>query len=299
MTSTATIDFSDILYNLEDDFGQTGLNYLISQVNITKEARNIVKNLLDERLISAQFLLALNVIEDWIAPLADILNILAEDEIKLRELQEEAQFVLQKTKITSWQQAMNNPELHQVFDELHTVKKRIEVEREEIFAAAKRSTITQLLGLILFPYSGHKTLPEAIKYAEEKYYGPNVKYRNFDKYCDAIIFMNGAREIYQRKEITIDINDQEIVSYEKYFNDSDSNIQKIENLYFEAKSGNFITKGFTLRDINVLVSKILKRISGLTPEERTMFQNPPYYLQSIDQIKADLVMQWIESQLTD
>lgn len=299
MTSTIAIDFSDILNTLEKDFGQNGLNYLISQVNITKESRNIVKNLLDERLISAQFLLILNLIETWIAPLAEILNTMEEDEIKLRELQEEARFVLQKTKISSWQQAMTNPELHQVFDELHTLKTRMEAEREQIFAEAKRSTITQLLGMILFPYSGHKTLLEAIKYAEERYYGPNVKYRKLDKYCDAIILMNGAQEIYQRKEMTIDTNDQEIVSYEKYFNDPDSNIQKVESIYLEAKNGNFTSKGFTFRDINVLVSKILRRTTGLAPDERTMFQNPPYYLQSVDQIKADLVMQWIESQLTE
>ncbi|HKZ41975.1 MAG TPA: hypothetical protein VJ044_13505 [Candidatus Hodarchaeales archaeon] len=289
--------FQDIESVLKEELGEEGLSYLLPQINLTKQTRNLPKNLIDERMISSKFLIALQVIENWIAPIAEILRSFETDEAELRSLQEEARYLLQKSKITSWQQAMGNPELQLIFNKLQTLRLRLETERNQSFLFARRQKISDLLGLILYPYSGHKTLPDAIRHAEKKYFGPNVNYRKTNKYTDAMILMKAAQEVYEQKDLTIDpANEQEVISYEVYFKDTDPTVQAVYYTYLEAKKGNFHDSGFTMREINTMISKVLKRTSGMTPAERTMFSSEPFYLQSVDLIRADLIMQWLEGQ---
>jgi hypothetical protein len=295
---TSRMDFQNIEDVLRAEIGEEGLAFLLPQITLTKKARNLPKDLIDEKLISAKFLLAVNMIEDWVAPMAELFSAFEVDEQNLRNLQEEAKFALEQSKITSWQDAMNEPELQLLFTKISALRNRLEKEREQVFKIARRFKISELFGIILYPYSGHKTLMDAIKYGEDEYFGPNVMYRKSNKYTDAITLMKAAQEVYERKDLTVDpTSDQEIVSYEKFLNDSDPDIQRVSDIYMESKKDNFTKKGFQMREVNTLISKVIRRSSGLTPAERSMFNND-FYMSDIDSIRCDLVMEWVEKQLT-
>ncbi|MFW9928171.1 MAG: hypothetical protein ACFFD1_02140 [Candidatus Thorarchaeota archaeon] len=297
--STSKVDFQDIESVLKEEIGEEGLAFLLPQIRITKKARNLPKDLIDEKLIAAKFLLAINIIEDWLAPMAELFSAFEIDELNLHNLQQQARFALEQSKISSWQEAMNNQELSLLFKKIQTSRIRLEKEREQVFKIARRYKISELLGLILYPYSGHKTLLDSIAFGEKEYYGPNVLYRKTNKYTDAIVIMKAAQEVYERKDLTIDpTSEQEIVSYEKLLNDQDSDVQHVSEIYMEAKKDNFTKKGFNMRDVNILLSKVVKRGSGLTPSERSTL-NTDFYVPELDSYRCDLVMEWVENQLKE
>ena len=294
---TSTSDFQEIEDVLRGDIGEEGLAFLLPQITLTKKARNLPKDLIDEKLISAKFLLAVNMIEDWIAPMAELFSAFEIDEQNLRNLQEQAKFTLDQSGITSWQEALNEPEIQLLFNKIRTAKNRLEKEREQVLKIARRFKISELFGMILYPYSGHKTLLDAIKHGENQYFGPNVVYRKANKYIDTILLMKAAQEVYERKDLTADpTSDLEIVSYEKFLNNPDPDIQHVSDIYMEAKKDGFTTKGFNMRDVNILIAKVVKRSAGLTPSERKLF-NSEFYMGKIDSIRCDLVMEWVENQL--
>lgn len=293
-------DFQNIEKDLENLIGSEGLDFLLPQVGITRMARNLPKNMVDNQLHTENFYAALQLIEAWVSPMGELMQALIEDEQELRQLQAEARVALDQENIKSWQEVQQIPKLKQLFGNLQNLKNRIITEREQMFKIANRFNVTDLLGLILYPYSGHKTLPNAIKFAES-YFGPNIKYRKLDKYADALIYVKAGMNVFENKDnVSSDPNateQEELVSYEKFLENPDPDVQRIRDIYFEAKEGNFAFKGFSQRDMSVLVFKVLERNSGLTPSERSEFMSAPYYMEAIDGVRCDYFMQWLEGEI--
>lgn len=86
-----TTDLTNMERRLFQYVGETGLAYLAPQLDIIRAARNLPKDIEDKRLTTAKFYLALNVIRNWLAPVAELSQMLSEEEEQqLRELQEKA-----------------------------------------------------------------------------------------------------------------------------------------------------------------------------------------------------------------
>ncbi|RMD89944.1 MAG: hypothetical protein D6813_09925 [Calditrichaeota bacterium] len=291
------LDTQNISKSLKPIIGEIGLEYLSPLMQVMRAARALPKNVEDEPLITARFYEALRLIEAWIDPLHIIMEAeLGDLEKELLNLQGQAQYLIGETR--SWYDILHheNPRVPALLNEIKERKAFLLKRRLELFQASTRDKITNLLGLVLYPYNPKfRTLNQAIKYAETTYYGPNIRYRRANKYADALIFVKAAEELMaEKKEIPTDAKVGDFSKFFKEISAFDPEMSKIQDIYLEAKQGNFAFIGLTMKQVQYIVTRVLKRQP--TPNERSLF-NTEFYMDAIDKYRVDKVLEWVTKQL--
>ncbi|MFX1513814.1 MAG: hypothetical protein ACFFCQ_14615, partial [Promethearchaeota archaeon] len=182
-----TIDFSEMDEILQKEIGHQGLQFLNPQIGILRLARNLPKDVDDEALVASKFHLALEVIEKWLEPVSEyIQNQIDEASTELLQFQETVKIMLKETNITSWKQAMENPEIKEVLETIQIQKNAIISQQQDLLKSLGRQQIASLFGLVLYPYLPTKNLSEAVEMAKS-YLGPNYLYSKNNIYTDAFI----------------------------------------------------------------------------------------------------------------
>ncbi|MHA2364851.1 MAG: hypothetical protein ACXAC7_12925 [Candidatus Hodarchaeales archaeon] len=283
------ISLATIEEDLDRQINNLGVSFLNHQVAIMRKARNLPKSNVDANLATVRFFNTLKMIDDWLAPLAELFQFIESDEQALRDIQNETRYAIQESGLTKWKEIIAQPKFKEAFNDIQLLFSEINKKRALILEKARHSEITQLLGLALYPYSGHNNLSEAIKYAQEKYFGTNIKYSKKNRFIDALICTKATIDIFQKtdRELITQVSTVQ-VSYDKYLD----LFPNLKDVYTEARAGNFQFKGFTLRQVDNLVSRSLKR--RLQSSERSMLYNDPYYMPAVDQVRCDLFLQWLD-----
>ncbi len=198
MTSL-TFDISKMDEILQQKIGQMGFQYIAPQIEILRMARNLPKNVDDERLIAKKFRLALDVITKWLEPVSEyIQNQIEEMSAELLQFQETVRVMIKEGNITSWKQAMENPEIKEALEAIKIHKNSIVSQQQDLLHALGRQHISTLFGLVLYPYLPTKDLSEAVNVAKS-YLGPNYLYSKNNIYADAFILMRMAQSVFSKK----------------------------------------------------------------------------------------------------
>ena len=73
------VDLTRMEDQLRGDIGNLGLEYLMPQLSIIRNARNIPKDLEDEQFVASKFLRSLHLIDEWLAPVVSLYRLLVEE----------------------------------------------------------------------------------------------------------------------------------------------------------------------------------------------------------------------------
>lgn len=202
-----TTDLTDMEGRLSQSIGEIGLTYLAPQLEIVRQARNLPKNIDDTQLYTARFYLALNVIRDWLAPVAEISQMLCEEEEQqILELQERAKALVKTHNITQWHELKKYKDAKLVFDDIEQRILQLESKKEKVLADLWRNEISNLVGITLYPYAvqadKHETGPVGFENAlsmARAYIGPNVAYRKQNIYVDSLILQKISEDVFQKE----------------------------------------------------------------------------------------------------
>lgn len=279
---------SDELANIDDmlrnEIGETGIEYFAPQLNIIRRARNLPKNLEDERFTTARFYESLGLIEQWLNPLSNIFAIagIEEKQRALRKLQTAATFRIKQENITYWKQVLQDSETKFLFNEIKSLKHEIEGLRTKFLTFCRRADIATLLGLILYPFTYRKTLGEAENTARN-FYGPNVQFKKKNKYTDALIFILAAEETFRHASL------ERILA-----NPTSEEMWGVKRAYDEAKAKQYKSgAGFTTKERDFLAETFLgRRLSVMEKDEIA-----PAYLPQSDRYRPDIVLDWFSRQM--
>jgi hypothetical protein len=195
------IDLTDMEGRLSQTIGEMGLNYLAPQLEIIRQARNLPKNIDDTQLHTGRFYLALNVIKDWLAPVAEISQILCEnEEEQILELQERTRTLITSQNIHSWYDVVSSSEIKSLFDYIGQRVQQLEEKKQQILSDFWRHQISNLVGITLYPYAVHgdNSFENALELARA-YIGPNVAYRKQNIYVDSLILQKVSEDTFQKE----------------------------------------------------------------------------------------------------
>jgi hypothetical protein len=279
---------SEDLANMDDmlrkDVGEKGIAYFSPQLNIIRRARNLPKNLEDERFTTARFYESLGLIEQWLNPLSELFTLAGIEEKmqNLRRLQSSAAFRIREEGISSWKGVLEDSETQFLFNEIKTLRFEIEGLRHKFLNNCRRSDISTLLGLILYPFTYRKTLAEAEDTAKH-FYGPNVHYKKINKYTDALIFMLAAEETFRHASL------ERILA-----NPTSEKMWGIKRAYDEAKAQHYKGgAGFSTKQLDFLGETFLGR--KLTIMEKD--EIAPAYIYESDRFRPDIILDWFSKQM--
>ncbi|MHA2499697.1 MAG: hypothetical protein ACXAEL_09055 [Candidatus Hodarchaeales archaeon] len=284
MVIEKTTDLTDMDEMLRTDIDSKGIDYFAPQLNIIRRARNLPKNLEDERFATAKFYESLGLIEQWLSPLSNIFTFAGLDDkhLVLQRLQSSAAFRIREENIASWQQVLLDSETQFLFNEIKTLRFEIEGQRSTLLRTCNRANITTMLGLILYPFTYRKTLGEAEETAKN-FFGPNVQYKKKNKYTDALIFMLAAEETFRHASL------ERILA-----NPTSEEMWDVKRAYDEAKGAQYKSSaGFSTKQLDFLAERFLgRRLSIMERDEIA-----PAYLYESDRYRPDIVLDWFSKQM--
>lgn len=283
------IDLTAVSSDLKKEVGNAGLEYLLPQLAIIRRARNLPNVVNEKRLTTLKFIESLKLINEWIEVVSVLFSLRVEEkENALRRLQDEVNFLLEEKNITSWKEAINkeeNPDLADLLEQVRILREAIITERDEYLKVSSRDKISSLCGIVMYPYSDYVNLEEAIKYIEERYFGPNVSFNKKNKYTDAFILANIARNVVRHKrDVSSSLRD-----VEKLLNKPE--LRSVRENYDMAKYSP--THGFSERDVELIFKHVLKR--RISYEERKDMKE--FYIEQSDRYKPVDSLYWIASKV--
>lgn len=293
------LDTREVEKGLATEVGDLGLAYLAPQIQIMRQARKLAKEVEDEQLWTAQFYLGLKLIELWAEPLQLVVDAeLGELERELASLQDQARFLLESSNTRSWAEAMNhsNPRVPELLKAIESTRSVVMERRHQLLTESTRAEITNLLGLVLYGYSPDvKSLEDAVRLAQQTYFGPNRRYNKGDKYADAMIFAKAAKDVLTTARVATTGGIGE--DYKVLFKGSlvvDPEIEVVRDIYRQAKEGNFSFHGLSMKQVTMLWSKVLMR--PMNPVERNMVNND-FYMPSLDRYRVDLIFKHLAREI--
>ncbi|PWI47152.1 hypothetical protein CEE45_13125 [Candidatus Heimdallarchaeota archaeon B3_Heim] len=199
------VDLSNIEKQLEDEFGQLGINYLFPQLDVIRSARNLASNIEDARLMTEKFFLSYKMIEQWLAPvIVPINDNLFGLESHLRDLQSQIKHLITEEEIIYWKDVANseNASIKSLFSDIDSLRKYILDQRAKLLQSAHRHELPELFGLVLWPYTEYTDVKDAVNDVRKIYFGPNNSYRKQNLLTDALILTALSEDVLTHKSQT-------------------------------------------------------------------------------------------------
>ena len=281
------VDLTRMEDQLRSDIGDVGLEYLMPQLSIIRNARNIPKDLEDEQFVASKFLRSLHLIDDWLAPVVSLYRLLVEEkENALQTLQSQTSFRLNESAITSWKEAFYPMagDIPSLLTEVQMLRQAIMEDRERILDVTNRARISQLVSLVVFPFLGKDSLKEAELYTQDQYFGPHVTYHPKTKYTDAFILIKAAEDAFKVHSV-----ERSVSSIERQLP------REIREAYERMKYSQEANPqdGLNSRQLDSLATALLGR--RLSADERRELN--PHYFDDYDRWDINGVLRWMSGRI--
>ncbi len=283
-----TIDLGNMEERLSQSIGSLGVNYLELQLQNIREARNLPKDIDDEKLWTAKFYLALKVLKNWLDPVAELSQTLFdEEEQEILELQEKASALVKTHNITQWYEINNYNDVKSLFDDLDKRITQLEKARKKILADCWRDNISNLVGIMLYPFADQINFQKVMKRAKS-YFGPDQAYRRQNIYVDAIILQKVASEVFKKQIDATKIRkaiEQRIpeIGFSRDFDQDQWDLYRIS----QGADGAFSTSQAEL------LARSMLNLPRLTDEIRNELANS--YILDIDRYRISSLVDWLSS----
>ncbi|NHJ02954.1 MAG: hypothetical protein EAX86_12530 [Candidatus Heimdallarchaeota archaeon] len=270
---------------IELQFGERGIEYLIPQLEIIRQTRNLVTQLENpkNRLISQKFFTSLNMLQTWLTPvIAPIYDDLSELEVHLQELQTKTTLQLKEISGKYWRDIKNDTLLGLQLEEILELKKSIVKRREQLLKLAKRYSVSTAFGLVLWPHTEYRTVSEACKEVETRYLGPNVAYDKNNLYTDSLALTLLGEDLSKQRQRNVDRQLDTIIESRLQF-------QKIEEQFEWSKYQRDKNDGqFNERQVNTILKELVPEIKN--EEKRGMYD---IYDSSTDRYPIGQFIEWL------
>ncbi len=199
------IDLNNLEKQLEEEYGELGVNYLFPQLDIIRSARKLPSDMEDARLMSEKFYLSYRMIEQWLAPvILPINDNLLGLESHLQDLQSQIRLSIQQQEIKYWLEVTRSRHkiIQSLYSDISSLRSYILEQRELLLKSAHRSELASLFGMVLWPFSEFTSLSDAIQDVREIYFGPNNSYRKQNLLTDALILTALCEDVLTHKTQT-------------------------------------------------------------------------------------------------
>ncbi|MFX0092382.1 MAG: hypothetical protein ACFFBD_11515, partial [Candidatus Hodarchaeota archaeon] len=197
------------LSNMEEklklEYGEKGVEYLFPQLEIIRATRNMPSRIEDVKLFTQRFFESYQMVQQWLAPvIVPISEELSELRTQLHDLQDQMKYYIQQEGIEFWKDVENSENLtiQSFYSEIVRLRNYILAQQEKLLGAAHRKEIAELLGLVIWPYSEHVQLPNAIQEAKNVYFGENAFFRKNNMLTDALILLALCEDLLKAKKQT-------------------------------------------------------------------------------------------------
>ena len=199
------VDLSNIEKQLEEEYGELGINYLFPQLDVIRAARNLPSKMEDTQLTTEKFFLSYQMIEQWLAPvIVPINDNLFGLESHLQDLQSQIKHLITVEEITFWKDVVNseNASIKSLFSDINSLRRYILEQRTKLLESAHRHELPELFGLVLWPYSEYTDVKDAVNDVRKIYFGPNNSYRKQNILTDALILTSLSEDVLTHKTQT-------------------------------------------------------------------------------------------------
>ncbi|MCK4848303.1 MAG: hypothetical protein KAT16_04700 [Candidatus Heimdallarchaeota archaeon] len=199
------IDLNNVEKQLEDVYGTLGINYLYPQLDIIRSARKLPSDMEDARLMSEKFYMSYRMIEQWLAPvIVPVNDNLLGLESHLKDLQSQIHLSIKNQEIKYWLEITrsSNKTIQTLYKDILSLRSYILEQRKLLLKSANRSELSELFGMLLWPFSEFTSLQDAIQDVRKIYFGPNNSYRKQNMLTDALILTALCEDVLTHKSQT-------------------------------------------------------------------------------------------------
>lgn len=285
------LDLGNIEERLKNKFGNTGVDYLAPQLEIIRSARNMPSKLDDFRLVTQRMYESWQMISQWLAPvIVPISEEFTDLETQLRELQYQIKFQLQQEGITYWYdvEESKNPNIKTLYSEIKKLRSYILQQRKKLLHAAHRLELPKLFGLVLWPFTDHRSFTLALEEVKRSYFGQNYYYNINNVLTDSLILTAVCEDCLQQKKHSVQANKQieDLIETRLSF-------RRVEEQFEWSKYKRDPNDGhFTEMQVNEIIKTLLPGLP--VSEKKSLYE---VYDDTIDKYPIGKFLDWIRTAL--